>query len=70
MPLWRSVHVLFRAIPYSAAACGSKLVFAGPHMDGKSVFHLMEDEKVTFTAGVPTVWCVEHACALWLWSHG
>jgi fatty-acyl-CoA synthase len=36
------------------------LVLAGPNMDGKSVYGLLEDEKVTFTAGVPTVW-YEHS---------
>ena len=35
---------------------GCKLVFPGPALDGKSVYELMESEKVTFAAGVPTVW--------------
>jgi len=35
---------------------GAKLVFPGPALDGKSVYELMEAEKVTFAAGVPTVW--------------
>jgi fatty-acyl-CoA synthase len=28
----------------------------GPHLDGKSLYELFENEKVTFSAGVPTVW--------------
>jgi len=28
----------------------------GPHLDGKSLYELFEGEKVTFSAGVPTVW--------------
>jgi acyl-CoA synthetase (AMP-forming)/AMP-acid ligase II len=28
----------------------------GPALDGKSVYELIESEKVTFAAGVPTVW--------------
>jgi fatty-acyl-CoA synthase len=35
---------------------GAKLVLPGPHLDGASVFHLIETHRVTITAGVPTVW--------------
>ena len=42
--------------PYAAAMVGAKLVLPGPHLDGKSVYELMRDEKVTFSQGVPTVW--------------
>jgi fatty-acyl-CoA synthase len=43
-------------IPYSAAMNGAKLVFPGPALDGKSIYGLIESEKVSFAAGVPTVW--------------
>ena len=42
--------------PYAAAMAGCQLVLPGPHLDGKSVYTLMRDEKVTFSQGVPTVW--------------
>jgi fatty-acyl-CoA synthase len=35
---------------------GCKIVFPGPHLDGKSLHELFETEKVTCSAGVPTVW--------------
>ena len=35
---------------------GAKLVFPGAALDGASLYELFETEKVTFTAGVPTVW--------------
>jgi len=35
---------------------GSKMVFPGPGLDGKSLYELFETEKVTVSAGVPTVW--------------
>ena len=35
---------------------GLKQVFPGPTMDGASVCQLLQDEKVTFTGGVPTIW--------------
>ena len=42
--------------PYAATMIGAKQVFPGPTMDGASVCQLLQDEKVTFTSGVPTIW--------------
>ena len=42
--------------PYAAAMVGAKLVLPGPHLDGESVYQLMQQERVTFSQGVPTVW--------------
>jgi len=56
LPVVPMFHVNAWGIPYSAAMVGCKLVFPGPALDGKSVFELIETEKVTFAAGVPTVW--------------
>jgi len=42
--------------PYAGAMCGARLVMPGPGLDGKSVYELMRDEKVTSALGVPTVW--------------
>ncbi len=42
--------------PYAAAMVGAKLVLPGPHLDGESIFNLMQQERVTFSQGVPTVW--------------
>ncbi len=56
LPVVPMFHVNAWGIPYSAAMTGAKLVFPGPAMDGKSIFELIENEKVTFAAGVPTVW--------------
>ncbi|MGO4838166.1 AMP-binding protein, partial [Rhizobiaceae sp. 2RAB30] len=35
---------------------GAKLVMPGGKMDGASIYELLDGEKVTFTAAVPTVW--------------
>ncbi|HMN91786.1 MAG TPA: 3-(methylthio)propionyl-CoA ligase [Hydrogenophaga sp.] len=56
LPVVPMFHVNAWGLPYSAAAVGCKLVFPGPAMDGKSVYDLIEAEKVTMAAGVPTVW--------------
>ena len=56
LPVVPMFHVNAWGIPYSAALTGAKLVFPGPAMDGKSIYELLEAEKVTYAAGVPTVW--------------
>jgi len=56
LPVVPMFHVNAWGIPYSAAATGCKLVFPGPAMDGKSVYDLIESERVIMAAGVPTVW--------------
>ena len=56
LPVVPMFHVNAWGIPYSACAVGCKLVFPGPALDGKSVYELLSTEKVTFAAGVPTVW--------------
>src|SRR6476469_3859620 len=56
LPVVPMFHVNAWGIPYSAALTGCKLVFPGPALDGKSVYELIESERVTYAAGVPTVW--------------
>ena len=56
LPVVPMFHVNAWGLPYSGPLVGAKLVMPGPHLDGKSLFELFESEKVTFSAGVPTVW--------------
>jgi 3-(methylthio)propionyl---CoA ligase len=56
LPVVPMFHVNAWGIPYSAALTGCKLVFPGPGLDGKSIYELMEAERVTYAAGVPTIW--------------
>ena len=56
LPVVPMFHVNAWGLPYGAAMTGAKLVFPGAALDGKSIFELIESEKVTFAAGVPTVW--------------
>ena len=56
LPVVPMFHVSAWGIPYSAAMVGAKLVFPGAALDGKSIYELLETEKVTLAAGVPTVW--------------
>ena len=56
LPVVPMFHVNAWGLPYSAPLTGAKLVFPGPQLDGKSLYDLVEQEQVTFSAGVPTVW--------------
>lgn len=56
LPVVPMFHVNAWGLPYSAALVGCKLVFPGPHLDGKSLYELFEAEQVNYSAGVPTVW--------------
>lgn len=56
LPVVPMFHVNAWGIPYAAPLTGAKLVFPGPALDGASVYQLMEQEKVNYSAGVPTVW--------------
>lgn len=49
-------HANSWGITYAAPLAGSKLVLPGCALDGSSVFELLENEKVTLSAAVPTVW--------------
>ena len=56
LPVVPMFHVNAWGLPYAACMMGSKMVFPGPGLDGKSLYELFETEKVTLSAGVPTVW--------------
>jgi fatty-acyl-CoA synthase len=56
MPVVPMFHVNAWGLPYIAAMVGAKLVCPGPHLDPPSLLDLMEREKVTVAAGVPTIW--------------
>jgi 3-(methylthio)propionyl---CoA ligase len=56
LPVVPMFHVNAWSLPYSCTMTGAKMVFPGPHLDGKSLHELFETEGVTMSAGVPTVW--------------
>ena len=56
LPVVPMFHANAWSLPYACTMVGAKMVFPGPHLDGKSVYDLIEQEKVTLSAGVPTVW--------------
>ncbi len=56
LPVVPMFHANAWGLPYAAAMSGAKMVMPGAAMDGQSIYELMEAEKVTLSAGVPTVW--------------
>ena len=49
-------HVMAWGIPYYGPMLGNKIVMPGMHMDGESLYTLINEEEVTMAAGVPTIW--------------
>lgn len=55
-PLVPMFHVNAWGLPYAAPLAGTKLVLPGPKMDPASTVETINREKVTTSAGVPTLW--------------
>ena len=56
LPVVPLFHVNAWGLPYSAPLLGLSMVMPGQHLDGTSLFKLMDDEQVDSAWGVPTVW--------------
>jgi fatty-acyl-CoA synthase len=56
MPVVPMFHVLAWGTPFACTMLGTKQVYPGPHMAPRDLASLIEAEKVTLTAGVPTLW--------------
>jgi fatty-acyl-CoA synthase len=49
-------HINGWCLPFAAALAGSTLVLPGPRLDAEALLRLVASERVTVSAGVPTVW--------------
>jgi len=56
LPVVPLFHVNAWGLPYAAPLTGASLVFPGPHLDGASLYDLMDAEGVFSAWGVPTIW--------------
>jgi fatty-acyl-CoA synthase len=56
LPVVPMFHANAWCFPFSSTLAGVKHVYPGPHLDGVSLLDAFEGEKVTITAGVPTIW--------------
>jgi fatty-acyl-CoA synthase len=55
MPVVPMFHVNAWGLPFTSTLVGAKQVLPGPHLDPESLLEDMSNEKVTITAGVPTI---------------
>ncbi len=56
MPIVPMFHANAWGLAHAATFCGASLVFPGPDMSAPAVIDLIERERVTVAAGVPTIW--------------
>jgi len=56
LPVVPMFHANAWGLGQSGPMIGAKLVMPGGKMDGASIYELLDTEKVTFSAAVPTVW--------------
>ncbi|WP_187970080.1 fatty-acid--CoA ligase [Aquibium microcysteis] len=56
LPVVPMFHANAWGLAQSAPMIGAKMVMPGGKMDGASIYELLDTEKVTFSAAVPTVW--------------
>ncbi|MGD9644506.1 MAG: long-chain fatty acid--CoA ligase [Pirellulales bacterium] len=56
LPVVPMFHANAWGLPFAALLVGSNQVFPGPHLDPVSLVELFESQRVTVTAGVPTIW--------------
>ena len=55
-PVVPMFHVNAWGLPFTATMLGTRQVYPGPHLDPASLAELFQTERVTITAGVPTIW--------------
>ena len=56
LPVVPMFHANAWGLAQSGPMIGAKLVMPGGRMDGAAIYELLDTEKVSFTAAVPTVW--------------
>ena len=56
LPASSMYHACAWGLPYCATMVGATLILPGRHLDGASLHRVLEAERVTLTAGVPTIW--------------
>ena len=56
LPVVPMFHANAWGLAHVGVACGANLVMPGPDLSAPAIATLMEDERVTIGAGVPTIW--------------
>ena len=56
MPVVPMFHANAWSLAFTGPMAGATMIMPGPKMDGASLYELLDTERVTVTAAVPTVW--------------
>lgn len=56
LPVVPMFHAMAWGFPYTAVSAGADLVMPGPFLQPAPLAALLEEERVTVTCGVPTIW--------------
>ncbi len=56
LPVVPMFHVNAWGLPFTCTMLGCTIIFPGPYLDPVSLLELFDKEKVTISAGVPTIW--------------
>ena len=56
LPVVPMFHANAWGLPYACLLSGAEMVMPGPDLSPGAIMDLLESEKVTITAGVPTIW--------------
>jgi fatty-acyl-CoA synthase len=56
VPVVPMFHANAWNLPFACTLAGSQQVYLGPHLDAPALLQVLERERATFTAGVPTIW--------------
>jgi fatty-acyl-CoA synthase len=56
LPVVPMFHANAWGLPYASIMAGASMVMPGPDLSPPALLNLLESEKVTITAGVPTIW--------------
>jgi fatty-acyl-CoA synthase len=55
-PLAPMFHANAWGLPFACTLFGAKQILAGPHYDPPHALEMLQNERVTFSSGVPTIW--------------
>ena len=56
LPVVPQFHAMAWGMPYAGIYAGATIIMPGPHLKPDSLAELIESERVTIAAGVPTIW--------------
>ena len=56
LPVVPQFHAMAWGLPYACAWVGATIIMPGPHLQPGPLADMIESERVTIAAGVPTIW--------------